>query len=287
MRTFLIFFFFSFIAEGNDPALNKCILNVVGDPKGVKECKMNPDYWSSKSYAQGYNTPHFFYDIFDGGKKKDCVSRPVIFTHEITDFSQIKEIAPWGLTPQSYLKNHTSLYIKNKGYVKGKVQIDKPVPVYAPTDSYLILQTRYRMEGLKDVQWRLIFQVGCGVVYRFDHLDIPSDRIMKHLGTIPIDENQVTAPNIPIRPPLKIKAGELIAYTKGTPQSGSWDFGVSDLRKNNLLPKGLQQFEKKPTGRQFKYAACPYDYFESSLKQEYLKKMRGQSCGPYPLPSPK
>ena len=46
--------------------------------------------------------------------------------------------------------------------------IKKPVPVYAPIDSYLILQSRYRMQGLKDVQWRLMFQVGCEIVYRFD-----------------------------------------------------------------------------------------------------------------------
>jgi hypothetical protein len=280
MRIFLIFFFFSFIARGNDPALEKCFLKVLGDPNGIKECQKDPDYWSSKSYAQGDNTPHFSYDIFDGGKKKDCVSHPTVFTHDITDFSQIKELAPWGLTPQSYLKNHTYLFIKNKGYVGNKVRVDKPVPVYAPADSYLILQTRYRMEGFKHVQWRLIFQVGCHVVYRFDHLDRPSDRIMKHLGAIPIDENQVSAPNLPVRPPLKMKAGELIAHTKGTPQSGSWDFGVSDLRKNNSLPKRLKRFENKPTGRQFKYAACPYDYFEGALKKKYLKKMKGQSCGP-------
>ena len=68
------------------------------------------------------------------------------------------------------------------------------------------MQTRYRLQGLKEVQWRLMFQVGCEIVYRFDHLDTPSDRIFKHLGNIgTIDENQVSAPNISVKPPIEIK----------------------------------------------------------------------------------
>ena len=244
-------------------------------------CQQNPDYAWEESIALGYNTMDNFYDIFDGNKMENCVSNPKpVFTHEITDFSKIKQLLRWGLTPQGYLKNHTYVVLKNKGRSGNKVIIDKPVPVFAPVDSYLILHTRYRMEGLKVVQWRLMFQVGCEIVYRFDHLDKPSDRILKHLGNVTINEEQVTAPNLNVIPPLKIKAGEIVAYTKGTPQAGTWDFGVVDISKNNELPKRLKEFENKPTGRQYKYAACPYDYYPDKIKKKYLKKMKRKKCNP-------
>jgi len=283
----------------NDPALNKCFKKMLGEKRyqdvilsgsqqpneqeniSITECQKDPDYWSAESFALGYNTPDYYYDIFDGNKIEDCTSNPnPVFTHEITDFSHIKQLKRWGLTPQGYLKGHTYIFLKNKGHSDNRVIIDKPVPVHAPIDSYLIMQTRYRLQGLKEVQWRLMFQVGCEIVYRFDHLDTPSDRILKHLGNIPINEDQISAPNIGVKPPLKITAGEIIAYTKGTPQAGSWDFGVVDISKNNELPKKLKKYENKPTGRQYKYAACPYDYYPNEIKKKYLKKMKGKKCNP-------
>jgi len=283
----------------NDPALNKCFKKMLGEKryqeiifsssqnpndqenKSITECQKDPDHWSAGSYSSGYNTPDFYYDIFDGNKMKDCISNSnPVFTHEITDFSEIQQLQRWGLTPQGYLKNHTYIFLKNKGHSGNKVIIDTPVPVYAPVDSYLILQTRYRLQGLKVVQWRLMFQVGCEIVYRFDHLDKPSDRILKHLGNIPFDEDQISAPNVAVKPPLKITAGEIIAHTKGTPQAGSWDFGVVDISIANELPKRLKKYENKPAGRQYKYAACPYDYYKKDIKKKYLKKMKGKKCNP-------
>ena len=243
------------------------------ETKEIEKCLESlPKKEDTGSFAQGYNTPDFYYDIFDGGKKEDCVSNPQpIFTHEITDLSKIKRTERWGQVKSKHLKNHTFLFLKNK---------NKPIPVYAPVDSYLILQTRYRMQGLKEVQWRLIFQVGCEIVYRFDHLDTLSDKLLKHLGNIPVNEDQNAAPNVLINPPIKIKAGELIASTQGTPQAGSWDFGLSDVSKNNELPKRLKNYQNKPTGRQYKYSACPYDYYPDEIKKKYLKKMKGKKCNP-------
>ena len=283
----------------NDPALNNCFKKTLGEKRyqevifsglekpsekentSIKGCQQNPDYAWKGSLALGYNTPDYYYDIFDGNKMENCISNPnPVFTHEITDFSKIKQLKRWGLTPQGYLKGHTYIFLKNKGHSNNRVIIKKPVPVYAPVDSHLILQTKYRLQGLKEVQWRLIFQVSCEIIYRFDHLDTPSDKILKHLGNISVDEDQIAAPNVAVIPPLKITAGELIAYTKGTPQAGSWDFGVSDINKNNELPKRLSEFENKPTGRHYKYAACPYDYYNKKIKKKYLKKMKGKKCNP-------
>ena len=243
------------------------------EKKEIEKCLESlPKEADTGSFAQGYNTPDFYYDIFDGNKKEDCVSNPQpIFTHEITDLSKIKRTERWGQVKSKHLKNHSFLFLKNK---------NKPIPVYAPVDSYLILQTRYRMQGFKEVQWRLIFQVGCEIVYRFDHLDTLSDKLLKHLGNIPVNEDQNAAPNVLINPPIEIKAGELIASTQGTPQAGSWDFGLSDVSKINELPKRLKNYQNKPTGRQYKYSACPYDYYPDEIKKKYLKKMKGKKCNP-------
>ena len=243
------------------------------EKKEIEKClKSIPKEKDTGSFAQGYNTPDFYYDIFDGGKKEDCVSNPQpIFTHEITDLSKIRRAERWGQVKSKSLKNHSYLFLKKK---------NKPIPVYAPVHSYLILQTRYRLQGLKEVQWRLIFQVGCEIVYRFDHLDTLSDKLLKHLGNIPVNEDQNAAPNVLINPPIEIKAGELIASTQGTPQAGSWDFGLSDVSKNNELPKRLKNYKNKPTGRQYKYSACPYDYYPDEIKKKYLKKMKGKKCNP-------
>ena len=283
----------------NDPALNKCFKKMLGEERyqevifsGLQKpsdqenisiigCQNDPSYYWSESIALGYNTGDYYYDIFDGNKMENCVSNPKpVFTHEITDFSQIKQLQRWGQTPQGYLKGHTYVVLKNKGHSGNKVIIDKLVPVYAPVDSYLIMQTRYRLQGLKEVQWRLMFQVGCEIVYRFDHLDKPSDRILKHLGNVTVDADQVSAPNLSVKPPLKINAGEIVAFTKGTPQGGTWDFGVVDISKNNELPKRLKEYENKPTGRAYKYAACPYDYYPDKIKKKYMKKMKRKKCNP-------
>jgi len=46
------------------------------------------------------------------------------------------------------------------------------------------------------------------------------------------------------------------------------------------LPKRLKEFENKPAGRHYKYAACPYDYYNKDIKKKYLKKMKGKKCNP-------
>ena len=116
----------------NDPALNKCFKKMLGEEryqevifsgsqtpnnqenKSITGCQEDPDYWRAGSLALGYNTPDNYYDIFDGNKMENCISNPnPVFTHEITDFSKIKHLKRWGLTPQGYLKGHTYIFLKN------------------------------------------------------------------------------------------------------------------------------------------------------------------------------
>ena len=61
--------------------------------KSITGCQKDPDFWRAGSLALGYNTPDYYYDIFDGNKMENCISNPKpVFTHEITDFSQIQQL---------------------------------------------------------------------------------------------------------------------------------------------------------------------------------------------------
>ena len=73
----------------NDPALNKCFKKMLGEKRyqeiifsgsekpnaeentSIVGCQQNPDSMWQGSLALGYNTPDYYYDIFDGNKVKD------------------------------------------------------------------------------------------------------------------------------------------------------------------------------------------------------------------------
>jgi hypothetical protein len=100
------------------------------------------------------------------------------------------------------------------------------------------------------------------------------------MGELVIQEIQHESKIMPIRPPIFVKGGELIARTKGTPQSGWWDFGLYNKNNNNQLPKRLLAFKGKDGERTFRTADCPYDYFIKDLKKAYYKKIKKKRCGP-------
>ena len=91
---------------------------------------------------------------------------------------------------------------------------------------------------------------------------------------------------MPIRPPIFIKGGEVVAITKGVPKSGWWDFGLLNKNNNNKLPKRIakMKFPEAETKAQeverFGFADCPYDYFTEDLKKAYYKKISKKRCGP-------
>jgi hypothetical protein len=271
-----------------DPALNKCFSEMLGKERyqeviftgtqkpneeelnSITECLNNPEHWRPKTY-----------DIFASNKVENCISNPnPVFTHEVTDYSKISKIERWGQIKHGVIKGHTYVFIKNKGRKNNLVVIDEPVPIYNPIDSYLILLSHYRQpDKVKNVQWRLYFQVGCEIVFYFDHIDNLSEKILNKLGNIPIYEDH-PAPTVPVNPPLKLEAGELIAFTKGTTLAGNWDFGLVDKNKNNELPKRLKKFENSVEAKKYKFLACPYEYFQEDIKKKYLKKMKRKKCNP-------
>ena len=223
-------------------------------------------------------------DIFLANKVYDCKSySEPFFTNHVTNLKKIQKILPWGSVrsgggSKRSLKSHTYMIIKNKG---------SEVKVNAPTDSYLIAFDKARLHEFKDtIQHTLYFQASCDVVYYFGHIDTIEPGLQKKMFELKLQEIQHKSKLIPIRPPIFVKGGELVAMTKGVPKSGWWDFGLLNKKNNNQLPKRIEKMEfpeaetKVREVERFGFADCPYDYFVKDLKKAYYKKIKKKICGP-------
>ena len=212
------------------------------------------------------------YDIFAGGRTEGCESDATPeFTSHLTDLERIEYIVPWGTVQNGNLKNHSYLHIRGGGGNVG-------VAVHAPVDSHLIAAARYRERGSGSDEYMLLFQVSCEVAYKLDHIDTLSPKLAAALGDLESkrDDTRTTR----VRPTVPLAAGDVIGYTNGTRQAGSWDFGVYSLVAANQLPDRLKTHTKRPEGSQYRYAVCPFAFFPEGIRQTYLALMRGSSCGP-------
>jgi len=224
-------------------------------------------------------------DIFLANKVYDCKNRSKpFFTHQATDLSKIKEIQPWGSVRTGggctkCLKNHTYFISKKKG---------TEFSLYAPTDSYLIgYDSYYLYESPTVVQHMLYFQASCDIAYRFDHLDKIEQSLKNKIGNLVLQSVQGISKIIPIKPPIFIKGGQLVAKTKGVPthHTGGFDFGLYNKNNNNQLPKRLLAHKGTEEEKIFRFADCPYDYFIEDLKKAYYKKIKKKICGPKEIQS--
>ena len=114
-------------------------------------------------------------------------------------------------------------------------------------------------------------------------LGLQERKFLKKIGEIIIQELQHETKIIPIKKQIFVKGGELVAKTKGTPNSGWWDFGLYNKNNNNELPKRLSKKIGDAEARTFTFADCPYDYFIEDLKKDYYKKIKKKICGPKEL----
>ena len=208
----------------------------------------------------------FLYDIFaPGGMGSACVSnsRPHFSAH-ITDLSKIDYLSPAGTVQGGDLKPHGFLH-----NLPGLAQ----VPVYAPIDSYLIDFAYYTQSGYSVYTFK--FQVSCEVAYYFDHLYIVADRI----GVVIPDSPSADTHGTPVSPPIFFQAGELIGYTGDSPLSRNWDFGVLNTQHWNPLPTD-KTFNDSGNVDKYRYAVCPYEYFDVSMRAQYDALLGDAGCGP-------
>ena len=188
-----------------------------------------------------------------------------MFTAHITDLSYIISLTPAGTVQGGDLKPH--------GYLHNDPSATE-VPVYAPVDSYIISFGYYSSQGAEPI-YKLDFQVSCEVAYYFDHLRTVVDKIGAFIPATPASDSRGSR----LSPPIFLQAGELIGYTGGTQSSRNWDFGVLNTQQWNDLPDEAT-YNYSANMEKYRFAVCQYEYFEQSIKQQYLALLGDQGCGP-------
>lgn len=213
-------------------------------------------------------------EVFQGGAREgSCKSGEVAkFEAEFTDLDKINAINPIGGIGGGS---------PGRSYIGVKKGVE--VPVYSPTDAVLeniIFAKRPKdpMHSLSDTgkgEYGLYIRLSCDVTILFDHIDKVSDKI---LAVAPKEASETSrSDNPPVN--LEIKKGELLGFTDGTPQARTFDFLIIDRSKpvEHINPKRWEW-------EQAIYSQCPYDYFTSSLKEKYYKKI-GESAEISGIPS--
>jgi hypothetical protein len=185
--------------------------------------------------------------------KVPCISNPkVVFTNDFTDGEKISSVEPTIITPGNS-RHRAWLNISS-----GKV------PVYAPVDSELVNGVYKNARGALD--YDLHFQVSCEIWYLINHITEPVDKIKNAFPSTPQTD---TRENGPFKQSIKVKAGELLGYTTGTPTAHNFDFGVFDLKHENA---GLPADKGSNYGKE-KNFICPFDVLPESVKKSYYAKI--------------
>lgn len=210
-----------------------------------EENSQNYDHGDGKRGSRESKNPYF--------SGVPCISNPkVAFTNDFTEVDKIKSVEPTIITPGNS-RHRAWLNISS-----GKVA------VYAPVDSELVGGVYKDARGTID--YDLHFQVSCEIWYLINHVTEPVDKIKNAFPKTPQAD---TKTNAPFRESIKVKAGELIGYSTGTPVAHNFDFGVFDLNHfNEELPAdGGSKYGKEAN------FICPFDVLPNDLKVKYYGKI--------------
>lgn len=182
-----------------------------------------------------------------------CKSNPKVqFTNDFTEVDKIKSVEPTIITPGNS-RHRAWLNISS-----GKVAI------YAPVDSELVNGVYKDARGVID--YDLHFQVSCEIWYLINHVTEPVDKIKNAFPKTPQTD---TKTNPPFKESIKVKAGELLGYSVGTPLARNFDFGVFDL---NHFNEGLPGDGGSKYGKEANFI-CPFDVLPKEIKEKYYSKI--------------
>lgn len=113
------------------------------------------------------------------------------------------------------------------------------ITVTAPYDAEVIAGARYRVNG--EAQYTFDFAHPCGIRYRFGHLLTLAPKFQAIAEKFPMPEG-LDSRTTEVRPPIKVKQGEVIATAVGLNTGGPSiygeanpfvDWGVYDYRQKN------------------------------------------------------
>lgn len=185
-----------------------------------------------------------------------CKSNPNIqFTHDFTENEKIKMVEPTIITPGNS---------RHRAWLDIDTSKSNRVAIYAPVDSELVNGVYKNARGALD--YDLHFQVSCEIWYLINHVTEPVEKIKNAFPTIPQTDTRLGPP---FKQSIKVKAGELLGYSTGTPLARNFDFGVFDLNHVNV---GLPADEGSNYGKE-KNFICPFDLLPEQIKKSYYSKI--------------
>ena len=120
-------------------------------------------------------------------------------------------------------------YYKAHGGLRFDYSNDNDIIVTAPFDGYVIRGSRYIESN--EVQYLFDILNPCGIMYRFDHLRVLSEKFAEIAAGFPEavegDTRTSDAGNV------FVESGEVVAISVGLDDNVFFDFGVYDLRQRN------------------------------------------------------
>lgn len=195
------------------------------------------------------------------------------FTHKFFDPAVVSHITPLGELNGGYEEAQAfgGVMINVKPEA---VAGDKVIDIYAPTDLTLESYAYYKVPEEGTNQWTLIFRASGTVMIKIDHITHALDSVVAATTTAPKDTSAEESPTKKIT----FKAGELIARTRGTKMAHNWNIYLTDTTHTNTFINQAR-FKTGGAGDRLVHGVCPFDYYDDSLKSEFMTLMGYSQAG--------
>ncbi len=166
-------------------------------------------------------------------------------------------------------------YKAHGGFRFDKYRPDE-IKVIAPYDAEIIAGARYPATA-GEIQYTFDFAHPCGIRYRFGHLLTLTPKFQAIAEKFPMPQG-LDSRTTEVRPPIKVKQGEIIATAVGLNKGGPdvfgglntfVDWGVYDYRNKNESSKDPNWLSKHPHEIEH-YAVCWFDWISPQDKERVL-----------------
>ena len=206
-------------------------------------------------------------------------SNEIKFTHEIFDPELVSHITPLGELNGGYEEAQAVAGIMvnlKQDAVAGGNEIE----VRAPTGMTLESYAYYKSPNDGQLTWTLIFRISPEVRIKFDHITRTTQELVDSTTTMPKDTSAEQYPKLSV----SLKAGDIFAYTSGTPNAHNWNIYLTDTRQKNGFINS-KRYSSDYAGQRMLTARCPFDFYPDDMKAEFLALMgysiagQSQTCG--------
>lgn len=197
--------------------------------------------------------------------------KEVKFTQKMFDPEKVTHILPLGELNGGYEETQTvnGIMINLKKDAKGNAE---PIEIYAPTDM-MLENYAYAVDPRGNTaQYYLSFKISDEVRLNFDHIAWVTDEIRAVTPPTP------NSGRVPALKRILVKGGDLIAKTSGTNEAHNWNIYLRDSGKKNAF---VNQARYEAVREMYDYvnAACPFDYYDTKTKNQYLALMGYREAG--------